>query len=189
MKYLLLTGLIVLMIIQWLVPLNMIRVRDNILKKGQLFRFETQPIDPFMPFTGKYVRLNFKISEYRTISNDSLKAGEEIFVLLQNDAAGFAKVTGISQTQPSLNANFIKATCSYTYKTGDTLFAAIDFPFTKFYMDEYKAPAAETEYRRANLDSSKKAFALISLLNGEAVIKDVIIDNRSLKDWVKQRQQ
>jgi len=54
---------------------------------------------------------------------------------------------------------------------------------------QYKAAAAETEYRAANLDSTKKAFALISLLNGEAVIKDVIIDDRSLKDWVKQRQQ
>lgn len=188
MKYLLLTGLVVLFIIQWLVPLNMVRVRDTVLKEGRLFRFETQPIDPSMPFTGKYVRLNFKISEYRTISKDSLKAGEAIFVLLENDAAGFAKVTGISQTQPSSNSNFVKAACNYAYKTGDTLFAGIDFPFTKFYMDEYKAPAAETEYRTANLDSTKKAFALISLLNGEAVIKDVIIDGRSLKDWVKQRQ-
>ena len=189
MKYLLLTGLILLMIIQWLVPLNMIRVRHNVLKAGKLFRFETQPIDPSMPFTGKYVLLGFKISEYKTISKDSLKAGQEIFVLMENDSSGFAKIAGISQTQPSSNTNFIKATCGYTYKTGDTLFADIDFPFTKFYIDEYKAPIAETEYRNANLDSSKKAFALISLLNGEAVIKDVIIDGRTLKDWVKQQQQ
>ena len=188
MKYLLLTGLIVLIIIQWLVPLNMIRVRDNVLKEGKLFRFETQPIDPSMPFTGKYVHLNFKISEYKTISKDSLKAGQEIFVLLENDAAGFAKVAGITRTQPSVNTNFVKAACGYVYKIGDTLVTSIDFPFTRFYMDEYKAPAAETEYHAANLDSTKKAFALISLLNGEAVIKDVMIDDRSLKDWVKQRQ-
>jgi hypothetical protein len=188
MKYLLLTGLVVLFLIQWLVPLNMIRVKYNVLKEGKIFRFETQPIDPSMPFTGKYVQLSFKISEYRTISKDSLKTGEEIFVLLQNDSAGFAKVAGITSVQPSDNIDFVQATCGYTYKIADTLYVNINFPFTAFYMDEYKAPAAETEYREASLDSTKKAFALISLLNGEAVIKDVIIDDRSLKDRVKQRQ-
>jgi len=188
MKYLMLTGLIVLCCIQWFMPLNMIQANNTILREGKVFRFETEPVDPSMPFVGKYVYLQYEISHYSAVSKDSLKYGEEIFVLLENDTAGFAKIAAITRTRPSPGSNFVKATSEYSYRKADTLFVNINFPFNRFYMDEYKAPAAETEYRRANLDSARKAFAMVSVLNGETVIKDIIIDGRPLKDWVKQQQ-
>jgi uncharacterized membrane-anchored protein len=185
MKYLVFTGFFLLMIAQWFVPVNMIRSNENVLKNGKVFRFQTQPIDPNNPFIGKYIWLNFKETDFNTISKDSFKNGDDIYVLIVNNSAGFAKIAGISKLKPTVTADYIKAECNYAERNGDTVSVSIDYPFTKFYMDEYKAPKAETEYRKANLDTSRTTFALVAILNGDAVIKDVMIDNRSVKSIVQ----
>ena len=47
-----------------------------------------------------------------------------------------------------------------------------------------EAPKAEAEYSRAQLDTSQLAYALVNIKNGEAVIKDVLIDGVSIRELV-----
>ena len=48
-------------------------------------------------------------------------------------------------------------------------------------MDEFKAPKAEKMYRQSNRDSTQKVYAMVSVLKGKAVIKDVMINEKSIR--------
>ena len=52
-------------------------------------------------------------------------------------------------------------------------------------MNENKAKNAEKVYAESTIDTTKIAYALVAAKNGEAVIKDVLIDNISIKKLAK----
>ena len=64
----------------------------------------------------------------------------------------------------------------------------IEYPFDRFYMEETKAQAAEDMYRESIIDSTQVAYALVNIRNGEAVIRDVLINGTSVSDLVKARE-
>lgn len=53
-------------------------------------------------------------------------------------------------------------------------------------MDEYKAPKAEAAYRESTRDSTQKTYAVVSILNGDAVAKDVLINGQSIRQVIRQ---
>jgi hypothetical protein len=52
-------------------------------------------------------------------------------------------------------------------------------------MDEFKAPKAETVYRESTRDSTQKTYVVVSILNGDAVIKDVMINDQSIRQAIR----
>ena len=53
-------------------------------------------------------------------------------------------------------------------------------------MDEYKAPNAETEYRKANMDSTQRIYAAVSILKGDAVIREVMINDKPIVEVINE---
>jgi len=52
--------------------------------------------------------------------------------------------------------------------------------FDKFYLEEYKAPCAETLYRESNRDSKNRTYALVRIFKRDAVIEDVFVNDTSI---------
>ena len=52
-------------------------------------------------------------------------------------------------------------------------------------MEESKAHEAELVFRRLQKDDGRTADALVSVKNGDAVLKDILIDGQSIKEVVK----
>jgi hypothetical protein len=52
-------------------------------------------------------------------------------------------------------------------------------------MEEFKAFEAEQAYNASAQDSTITTYALVSILNGEAVFNDVLIDDVPIKEVVK----
>jgi uncharacterized membrane-anchored protein len=146
MKNWVLPVFILLALVQWLVPGKMIVDSENIAHKGKAFRFLTEPVDPSHPFFGKYIILHFKEATYTINKTTWLESGQTVFALLQTDADGFAKVTGLTTKEPSATADYVKASVLYVTENATGKEVHIDFPFDKFYMEEYKAPKAEDLY-------------------------------------------
>lgn len=182
-KNILLAGLILVALLQLFVPAKMIWDREDVLASGADFKFKVALIDPNDPFRGKYINLSYKENTFTPAHGDWIP-GEAIFVALTTDDSGFAKITSVSKTRPTENQNFIKANVSYlTENTSNKL--TIDYPFDRFYMEESKASEAELTLRRSQQDEGKTAYALVSIKNGDAVIKDVMIDGHSIREVVK----
>src|SRR5690554_5026061 len=178
-KKILLTAFIVVAIIQLVIPAKMIWDKERILETGKEFKFETAPVDPTDPFRGKYIVLQYKENSIILESDANWVSGEAIYVILKNNPSGFATISGISKEKPASSVDFVEAKVAFV--TGNrNKTVNISYPFDRFYMEESKAYDAEQEYIKSQADSTKTTYALVSIKDGYAVLKDVLIDGVSV---------
>ncbi|MDY0344742.1 MAG: GDYXXLXY domain-containing protein [Lentimicrobium sp.] len=180
-RKLILAAFILVALAQLYVPAKMILDRENVLTNGIEFKFRTAPIDPNDPFRGKYINLQYENSLTEIQSEEDWLSGEVIYVILTKDTHGFATITSVSKTKPSDEFSFVKAKVRFM-STDRTL--AFDYPFDRYYMEESKAYEAEQVYRESLPDSTQVAYALVKIKDGEAVLKDVLINGVSIRDIV-----
>lgn len=168
-------------LVQLYVPAKMIFGREDILKTGTEFKFRTAPMDPNDPFRGKYIELEFSASTFETEEADEWIYEKEIFVSLSTDEKGYAKIESISREKPDGTMDYVIAKVSRII-TSTPKRVVIQYPFDRYYMEEYKAPDAEQVFRDAQRDDKQETWALVNMKNGEAVLKDVLIGGISIKD-------
>lgn len=186
-KTLLIAVFILVALAQLLVPVKMILDREEVLNSGKEFKFKTSPIDPSDPFRGKYIVLNFDEDQYEEKQARIWNRGETIYVLFTTDHTGFAKIESVSKKAPSLNEDFLKTQVSYIHYSDSTKIT-INFPFNRFYMEESKAYEAEKIHITSSRDTSHETYASVYIKNGDAVLKDVLIDEVSIVEIVRKSQ-
>lgn len=186
-KKLLLITFCVVALIQLYVPAKMIFDSEDILTTGKEFKFKTEPIDPNDPFRGKYITLRFEENHMEQLTDTNWVANQDIYVELIHDVDGYAKIKTISKTEPSNTEDYVKSKVNY-YSQFNEKVVYIDYPFERYYMEETKAPDAEIAYRESARDTSQNTYALVSIKKGQAVLKDVFINETSIKTIVVQQQ-
>ena len=187
-KKLLLTAFILVALVQLYVPAKMIWDKENVIETGIEYKFKIAPIDPSDPFRGKYITLNYDENTAIVSDGQDWVLGESIYVSLTTDNLGFAKIKSVSKTKPTDNESFIKAKVRFSSGNSSNKLT-IDYPFDRYYMEESKAYDAELIYRQSQQDTNQVTYALVSIKNGDAVLKDVLIDGTSIREIVKENQQ
>ncbi len=170
------------------VPSKMIWDREEVLENGKEFKFKTAPIDPSDLFRGKYIVLRYDETTVEIPKEHDWVRGEDIYVSLIKDKEGFAKIKSISKEKINENEDFVKAEVSFvtSYETSEL---TIEYPFDRFYMEESKAYDAELSYTESLRDTTSVTYALVSIKNGDAVLKDVLIDGIPIKELVKAKKE
>ena len=172
--------LCVLFLFQLAVPVYMITNREITLKHGTSFKFQTTPVDPYDAFKGKYVALSIKENTIALPKNLKVTRNQNVYVSIIEDEQGFAKVSGLSLACPKHN-EFVKAKVRYV--TGNNV--QLDFPFDRYYLDEFAAPEAEKVYRKFNRRGAKKeAYITVKVRKGNAVIEGLFLDGRPVLEAV-----
>jgi uncharacterized membrane-anchored protein len=170
-------------LLQLFVPSKMIFDREVVLKMGTLYKFKTLPVDPIDPFRGKYVTLNYDLNTAQFMDS-SLQRGDEILVYLATDSLGFAQLHSVSKKNISTDRDYVKAKVEwYNLKDNSVSF---QLEFNRHYMEEFKAKPAEDIYRAYNrrLDTINKTYALVAVKDGEAVLKDVFINDKPILHYI-----
>ena len=175
---------------QLYVPAKMIFDREDVLETGTEYKFKTAPIDPSDPFRGKYITLNYVNNSINVKDDGSWVDGETVYVTFLTDDNGFADIDNISKEKPSNTQNFLKTKSRLIYPNEMDPYVklVIDYPFDRFYMGEFKANDAEKAYSRSLQDTSRVTYALVVIKNGDAVLKDVLIDGISIEEIVRTEQ-
>ncbi|NRD21620.1 GDYXXLXY domain-containing protein [Winogradskyella litoriviva] len=172
-------------LIQLLVPAKMIYDKEDVLKTGTVYKFKTQPIDPNDPFRGKYVTLNYELRSLQT-EDSTWQRKDKVFIAIENDSLGYAKVKRITKSEENLKEDYIEVEVDYF----DSYSKVVHFnlPFDRYYMEETKAKPAEDVYRKYNRrnDSLSVTYALVAIKNGDAVLKDVYINDKSIHYYIEQ---
>lgn len=106
--------------------------------------------------------------------------------MLEEDDDGYVEIRSISNHVPVEGNNYLRVQVDWIAKPENIV--GIRYPFDRFYMEEFKAPAAEKVYRESRADTTQITYAEISIYQGEAVIKDVKINGKSIKDIVANSQ-
>jgi uncharacterized membrane-anchored protein len=188
--------------LQLAVPAMMIANREDAIENGAEYRFKTAPVDPNDPFRGKYVYLDFEAENQRVPTDLIWRRGEKVYVTFRADEGGFAVVDSIYKTAPNKKAyleteisNFIKN--AFTSRLEMRLlrspsnvqppYVQISLPFDRFYLEEHKAPEAERIYAQTVRDTAKVSYALVSVKDGEAVLRDLVIDGKPIGEILSGR--
>ena len=191
-KKLLVLVFILVALIQIYVPAKMVYDSEVVLDEGTAFKFKTAPVDPNDPFRGKYITLQFDIDEYEVDHSDDWERGEDIYVSLTTDRDGYAKISNVTKTTPYGDIDYVKAQVRYAYarrySPDTTHMLYINYSFNRFYMEESKAYDAEVAYRESRRDTSQTVYAIIHVKEGEPIIKDVMIDEMPIREYVMNEQ-
>ena len=177
-KKILIIGFILLACVQLYVPAKMIYDQEDVLMSGNEYKFKAAPIDPNDPFRGKYITLRFEANTFPVQNINEWKQGENVYVQIQADSAGYAKIRSILKEKPVNDPEYVNASIGYVDEVNSKLL--INYPFDRFYMEESKAQPAENIYLQSVIDSTQTAHALVNVKDGEAVIRDVMIDGVSI---------
>ncbi|WP_010243995.1 GDYXXLXY domain-containing protein [Acetivibrio cellulolyticus] len=180
---------ITLAVLQLLIPAQMILSHELTLLYGQEYKFHVEPADPYDPFRGKYLYINAENTEFTVNDAQNYHPDQVIYVLIENDANGFTKFSGISLTRPESGA-YIKS--KITYITDDknsnskkTLHFSV--PFDRYYMPENDAPAAEKLYNeKTSGNSIKDVYVVVKIHKGTAVLDKLYIGNKTIEEYLKQ---
>lgn len=170
-------------LLQWLVPLQMIFQQEVILEEGIAYKFKTRPIDPNDPFRGKYVVLNYESDIINLDNAQDWVVGEKVFVSIEENAKGFAEIYGIGKVPPIEGKNYLQAEIGSIFGE-NPMQARINYPFTRYYMEETKAPKAEALFREIQEDTTQIIYSIVVINNGKAALEEVMLNDISLKEAV-----
>jgi uncharacterized membrane-anchored protein len=198
MRYLFIIGFIFMVVAQWYAPLSMVYDSKKTIEEGVEYRFKTAPVDPSDPFRGKYITLNYNAETYNPADTNELHfdTGADVFATLMTDSSGFASILQLSAARPDIDIDYIKVNfqygqAGYSDRSGDELIEVkpiigVVFPFRRLYVEESKASEAEKYYWSTRNDSTVICYAKVRVLEGNATLVDVMVNDRSLMDIVRE---
>ncbi|WP_452601404.1 GDYXXLXY domain-containing protein [Pontimicrobium sp. MEBiC06410] len=174
---------VLIALVQLFIPIQMILGQETILDSGTAYKFRTEPIDPTDPFRGKYITLRYNINSAITPDTTWLRQ-DDVYVYIKKDSLGFAQLTQVSKKPLPVKEDYVIAKASwYNYNTNTLRF---NLPFNRFYMEESKAKPAEEAHREAQRDTiPNNTYALVYVKEGDAVLKNVIINKVPIADYVE----
>ncbi len=178
---------ILMVLAQLYVPASMIFQKERVITQGTAYKFRTAPIDPNDPFRGKYITLSFNETGVKVDNAEEWNYVDKVYVFLTTDSSGYAMIQSIAREKPEGRNDYIKANIDYVQTdTLSTVF--VRYPFDRFYMEESKAPLAEQVYTEAAIDTNQVAYALVMVRNGDAVVRDIFIDDVSITEVIRKEQ-
>lgn len=176
-----------MVVAQLFVPFQMIFNAEETVSEGILFKLKTRPYDPKDPFRGNFIRLNFEIGTHTVADTSAWKKGEKVYVFLRSDRKGFGQIALLTRYRDEVNSdNYLEGTIRSIWISDEGAQLTIQYPFERFYMEESKAPVAESVYREAARDSSRNTFALVSVKSGTGILQDIMIDGISISVLAEQ---
>jgi uncharacterized membrane-anchored protein len=183
-KPILITAFILMVLAQLYVPADMIFSRQRVLHEGVSLKFRTAPVDPYDPFRGKYIFLSFPDNVAAVAADQAFNSGDEVYVTFGTDDQGYAVITHVYEQKPEDRDDYLKTTVGY-HSMQDSI--RINFPFDRFYMEESKAYEAELAYGDAQRDAYQEASAIVSIYKGEAVLSEVMINGKPIREVAIER--
>jgi uncharacterized membrane-anchored protein len=166
-----------MVLIQWFVPIQMIYQKQITVSKGNEFKFKIIPVDPIDPLRGRYLALSFDQNAFTLDSMKYYDNSVPLFAEINNDNDGFGFVKQLYfENKPPSTTDFIQINDFYTIQNDSTSTIHYTLPFSRFYVNEKEAPRLEKEYLEALRDSSKVCYAKVFVHNGQAIMKELIVE-------------
>ncbi|WP_424362631.1 GDYXXLXY domain-containing protein [Methylocystis parvus] len=161
-------------LIQLAAPASMIWKQERALAYGQPFRVRTAPVDPYDAFRGKYVALNFREGLPKLPSNFPPSFRGKVYAPVIVGDDGFSRF-GEAALAPPQSGPYLTLNVERGYPGQD-----LRLPFDRYYMEEAKAPAAETAYTKATRE--KDAYVVVRILDGDWAVENLYVGGKPIID-------
>ena len=181
-----LTGFAVMALLQLAVPAWMIVDREWTLRHGQAFKFRTRPVDPVDAFRGRYVWVSLDPATVKVTEANAWHYGQKVFAVLATDPDGFASVDRLDRVRPEGLSALPVHIRHVDVQSGEL---RIDWEgLDRFYMNEAKAPDAESAYRQHSRTNNPSCHAVVRVRGARGVMENLFIEDQPIQDWLRARQ-
>jgi len=156
-------ALIVVICLVLIVLLSFILYNQWPFMTGKKLILATQPVDPFDPFRGQYMEINYEISRISDV--EGFREGDSVYVLLKEDEQGIWRKESVSKSKPD-KGDFIKGKVTSVYENN----IIVEYGIEQFFFERNaKIPTRNitVEVRVANSGRAK----LVQLLHNGKPIK------------------
>jgi uncharacterized membrane-anchored protein len=154
-------GLIAVLALISIIFFSFIAYNQWPLLTGKKIVLATQPVDPFDPFMGQYMTINYEISRIDNIAG--FLPEDYIYVLLKEDAAGIWRKEGFSKVKPE--GDFIRGRVSRS----DSNSVWVEYGIEQFYFERNAEIPTRNITVEAKVASSGRAKLVQLLYNGKPV--------------------
>ncbi|MDR1460446.1 MAG: GDYXXLXY domain-containing protein [Campylobacteraceae bacterium] len=151
---------------------------ETILLFGDVITLKAEPVDPYDPFRGRYITLNF---EQRYINTKKQFNETNIFFITFNNKENFSIIDDIFDIPPQSNELYLEVK-GYIYTNGKV---NITYPFDRFYMQENLAQYVDSHGQK--FFSDNEVAAKIRVLSGKGIIENVVVGNVSISEFIKEQ--
>lgn len=170
---------------QWLLPLSGIWQHERVISRGTLVRIECAAPDPYDPLRGRYLAVWPK--ESRVSEPEGFPRGGglvPVWATLEAGDDGLARIKSLS-LEPVSGPTVISLTARSWGTINGTDMIGLEWPFGRFYLNERLAPEADKLVAERSRD--RKTVAEVRLLDGRAILTDILLDGVSVRELVKRR--
>src|SRR3989344_4931662 len=132
------------------------------LMTGKKIVLATQPIDPFDPFRGQYIAINYEISNINDA--EGFKEGDYIYILLKEDEQGIWRREKISESKPD-TGDYIRGKVTNVYNKN----IRIEYGIEQFFFERHAELPTRNITVEVNVADSGRAKIAQLLYNGEPI--------------------
>lgn len=162
-------------------PLQMISGYESVLSEGELHRFQPRPIDPYNPFKGRYVFLQYENPQLPYENGlEVFEYGTSAFISLGKDSTGLSVPQEIFPRAPE-NGNYLRVEINYITDKE----VGFSYPFDEYYMNEEMAPKAEEAVRKFSEWGKEEVFVDVRIKEGMAVIEQLYIQGKPIEEFLR----
>jgi uncharacterized membrane-anchored protein len=166
----------------------MIHRQETTLREGRAYKFKTRPVDPYDAFRGRYVALAYEQDHapWRGGTNDLIRRGQG-YARIEDGADGFAVVRDVGLDLPA-TGEILKVQVNYRGWGTNTAMAYFTMPFDRYYMEETKAPQAESIYRERNRRgrANPNTYVVVHIHKGHAALGELYVDGQPIHELLAQ---
>lgn len=167
---------------QIMIPVTQIVKWNDVLSEGKIFRFLVAPADPYDPFRGAYIDLDFRDDHWDILTGRREHRTKRVYVWLAQDSSGFAVIEKVTYNEPPDTADYVTALIDYEYDDADKRRQIqIKYPFEQYFLPSEKAEKAEKVYFDALRDSTKQVYASVRVKAGVGLLESVMINGTPLE--------
>ena len=181
---LIITAFVLLCLLQWILPVRWILQEEKTRTEGIFVKIPCRPFDPADPFRGTFLNIQPLPVEFNYEDSSRFENHQEVWVNYIPDSAEiyrFHSVQPLSEA-PAQPVHF-KGTIRYTYpiQTGALFAAVLDYPFSRYFINEKEAPRLVAKYNQALSDTSQTVYAGLFVLDGKASLDGIWIGSEKLE--------
>jgi hypothetical protein len=167
---------------QWLVPLLGVWRQERVIARGVPVRIRCAAPDPYDPLRGRYLAIRPEETQAPAPAEMPQRRAVPVWATLAVGEDGLARIESLA-VEPVSGPTVIQLVARRTWEGGgqESAEVALDWPVDRFYLNEQLAPAAD------KLVAGKTTVAELRLLDGRAVLNDVLLDGVSVRELAKRQ--
>ena len=173
---------------QWVVPLFGVWQHEQVVARGVTVKIQCLAPDPYDPLRGRYLAV--RPQETNVAAPPGLPSDEAVpvWATLALGEDGLATIESLS-LEPVAGPTVIRLIARLTPCRDDKDKAWVQWPFDRLYVNERIAPEADAIMAQRLRDEKTVVVGEVRLLDGRAVLTDILVDGIPIRELVKQKAQ